>query len=1043
VNISRRALAQDAAPVPGTRWSRSRRAGIPVVAAATFALGAGQVALALPSEAATASSPIAVGHAPVLPKGATAAAAPAGSAALTLDIELRTPNSAGLGAYAAAVNDPKSSVYRQFLTTAEVAQRFGASAAEVAAVDSALKAAGLTPGPVSADGLFIPVSTTVAQASKAFGVGFAGYRAAGRSIYANTTAPKVAASIASDVSGIVGLDNIAYATPHHSAPHQVAKAGPSSAGPHASVAPRYSVPSCSNIGAVLGSGGAPLKEGTDYYTATTVSKVYGLSSLLAAGDNGSGVTVAVFELESYDASGVADLDGCYGSSAGVSEILVDGGPQTAANAAAGVGVESALDIENIANLAPGVNIIDYAGPDYTVATDANVLDTYGRIINDNTAQVVSSSWGLCEIDDTSSFISSEATLFAQAAVQGQTVMAASGDNGSTDCYGSDGTSRLSVDDPASQPNVLGVGGTRMTGLTDTVQSTWNSVQTYGSAKHYGATGGGVSVDEARPSYQSGVTGAGYTANCPTASGTGCRQVPDVSALADPDEAYVVETYMDDGQNPAGEYYFTVGGTSGAAPVWAAIYALADAGTACTNHRAGLAAPALYGAGTSLSRFSVFRDITAGNNGISAFHATYSYPAGNGYDLATGWGTPKAAGVAAVACQGAGSVTSAASYYQGVGPVRVLDTRHGTGGTTGPVAKGGTVKLQITGKNGVAASNVTAAVLNVTVTSTTGGGVATVYPDGTPLPAVSNLNWTAGQTVPNLVVVPVGANGAVDLWNGAPSSTVQFIADLSGYFTSDAAASGISSYTAVGPVRALDTRNGTGLPKAKVGNYSTATLPVGGTTISGVSIPSGITALALNVTVTNPTAVNGFVTVYPNETPAGAKATLPITSSLNFVRNETVPNMVIVPVGPDGKVNLYNGSAGTTDLVADVAGYFAAGTAGAKFHSLGPDRILDTRIGLGAAGTAPIAANGTLGLAVPSAATAIVANLTVTLAKSNGHITAYPDGSSVPTTSNVNFLAGQNIPNLAIVRNSGKVDFLNASSGTTALIADISGYFSAS
>jgi hypothetical protein len=512
-------------------------------------------------------------------------------------------------------------------------------------------------------------------------------------------------------------------------------------------------------------------------------------------------------------------------------------------------------------------------------------------------------------------------------------------------------------------------------------------------------------------------------------------VPDVSALADPAQGYVIEE-----TDQGAEAYATVGGTSGAAPVWAAIYALADASSACSSHKAGLASSALYAAGADLSRFSVFRDVTSGGNGISADGATYSYAAGNGYDLATGWGAPNAAGVAAVACQTA--VTSPASYFQALGPVRVLDTRKGTGGTTGPIGPGGTVKLQISGKNGVAPSNVTAAVLNVTVTAATGSGVATVYPDGSALPSASNLNWTKGETVPNLVVVPVGADGAVDLWNGAPSSTVQFVADLTGYFTSDAAASGISTYTAVGPVRAMDTRKGIGTPLAKIGAGKSISLPVGGTTVGSVSIPSGITAVAVNVTVTNPTG-GGFLTVYPNETAAGVPSTLPTTSNLNFVTNETVPNMVIVPVGADGKVDFYNGSAGTTDAIADIAGYFTSGTNGAKFHSLGPDRILDTRIALGSGGTSPIAANGTIGVPIPSVATAIITNVTVTLAKSNGHITAYPDGSSVPATSNLNFLAGQNIPNLAIVPNSGKVDFLNASAGTTALIADISGYFSAS
>jgi subtilase family serine protease len=124
------------------------------------------------------------------------------------------------------------------------------------------------------------------------------------------------------------------------------------------------------------------------------------------------VTVAVFELESYDAGGVSDYKNCYNISTSVSEVAVDGGPTTAANLYTGVGVESALDIENIATAAPGVSIVDYAGPDYTVATDAQILDTYRRIVNDNTAKVISSSWGLCEAAANPSTITAESTIFA-------------------------------------------------------------------------------------------------------------------------------------------------------------------------------------------------------------------------------------------------------------------------------------------------------------------------------------------------------------------------------------------------------------------------------------------------------------------------------------------------------------------------------------------------------------------------------------------------------------------------------------------------------
>lgn len=1046
MNRSTSAAPPEGVPPEGAR--RSRRVAIPAVATA-LALGVTQIALAAPGHAATAAR-VAVGHAPTIPGGAKAAAAPAGSNKLTLDLELNTPNSAALATVANEVNDPKSPYYHRFLGKGDVAKDFGAPADEVAAVDAALKAAGLTPGQVSADGLFIPVTATIAQAKAAFGTDFAGYQVGSRSVYANTSAPKFDATVAPDIAGVVGLDNIAYAVPQYVKTGKQGTTGfaPAAQRAHASVTPKVGttsvpVPTCNSINSYFGSPpppNPPLHNGTDYYTADAVSNIYGINSLLAGGDDGTGVTVAVFELENYDPQGYNALSTqCYGSRATVSEVPVDGGPANAPDLRTGVGVESALDLENIADLAPGVSIIDYAGPDWQGATNPQILDTYNKIVNDDTAKVVSTSWGLCEAHTDSAFVSAENTIFAKAAVQGQTVLAAAGDAGSTDCYDPNVTTpdhTLSVDDPASQPTVLGVGGTSMSGLTSPTQSAWNSVQTVGTTHYYGATGGGVSTLEGLPGFQAGVTASGYNATCAKAAGTGCREVPDVSALADPIEGYVIAIYD---SSIGGIPLTIIGGTSGAAPVWAAIYALADASPSCrVNGSAGEAAPALYAAGTTAAGYSVFRDIVGGSNGIPAYSAPYSYPATNGYDMATGWGVPNAPGVVNTACKV--GIVSPASYYTPVGPTRILDTRSNLG-ANGPVpANGGTIKVQITGANGVAAANVTAVVLNVTVTANASSGYATAYPDGSPAPATSNLNWVPNQTVPNLVVVPVGQNGMVDITNSSGSSA-QFIADLAGYFTSDATAATDSTYTAVGPVRAMDTRKGIGVPAGAVPSGGVVSLPVGGTTIGTVTVPAGITAVAMNVTVTAP-AVGGYVTVYPNQTAGGVPVTRPTVSNLNFSRNQTIANMVIVPVGADGKVDFYNG-AGATQLVADVAGYFSTGTSGAKYHALGPDRIVDTRIALGSGSTAPVGANGTLTLPIRGGVTAILANLTVAQTAAGGYLTAYPDNVARPTVSNLNFLPGQAVPNLAIVPNSGKIDFFNGSGGSLRLIVDLGGYFSAS
>jgi subtilase family serine protease len=1037
---------------PSSRPGALRRLGLPA-AALSIALGAGQLAGAAPSFAATQSAStqtgnVAVGHAPALPHNTVAAAAPAASKKLTLDVELNTGHASALSAYAAGVSNKNSSYYHHYLTPSQVAADFGASKSEIAAVEASLRAQGLAVGSVSSNGMFISATGTVAQSEHAFNVSIKGYKASGRTFYANTTAPTMAASVAGDVSGILGLDDVDYALPRSSTTHHVVKA--SSVG--SKVTSNYTVNSCSSISQVFSQYG--LTNGTDYYTDDSISSIYGLNSLLTNGNDGAGVTVGVFELESYDPTGVAQIDSCYGhSTTSVTEQAVDGGPTTAANMYDNVGVESALDIENIANLAPGASIIDYAGPDASSATDAQVLDVFSTMISADAAKVISDSWGQCEVltkNSDSTFQASENTLFETAATQGQTVLVASGDTGSTDCYGAGVTADntvLSVDDPASQPYVTAVGGTTMSGLSNPTPSTWNECQSTNA--DCGASGGGVSNTWPLPTWQSKAKASGYSTECTSTvsqGGTGCREVPDVSALADPNKGYIIEENYDDGvAADTGESYGIVGGTSGAAPVWAAIIALADASTTCkVGGNAGSINNQLYTVGTlSSTASSAFAtDVTTGNNKITADGATYGYSAGTGYDMATGWGTPKAAGVVSTVCQ-------APSYYQADGPTRLLDTRAKTqvGSVTGPIAKNASVTVQITGKNSVPAG-ATAAVLNVTVTQPSGAGNATVYPATSTEPLTSNLNWTAGQTMPNLVVVPLNSDGAVKITNNS-TGTVQFIADLEGYFTTSKAVSSVtsSSYTPVTPIRAMDTRSsGNGVAKAKVAaggtvkllvsdpTKSTTTITaIGGTTT--LSIPKGITGIAMNVTVTNVTG-GGYIEAYPN-----TLTTRPQSSNLNFSTGQTVANMVMVPVGSDGTVDFYNGGiSGSADVIADIAGYYTAGTSGDVYHPLGPVRVVDTRKNENASGA--IAAKGKLNLALPSSYKAIISNVTVTQPASGGYLNVYPLGGSLPNVSNVNFGTGQTIPNMAIVQSNSGVTFYNNASGTVQLVVDLSGYFSA-
>jgi hypothetical protein len=362
------------------------------------------------------------------------------------------------------------------------------------------------------------------------------------------------------------------------------------------------------------------------------------------------------------------------------------------------------------------------------------------------------------------------------------------------------------------------------------------------------------------------------------------------------------------------------------------------------------------------------------------------------------------------------------------PARVLDTRAGArvGNAAGT---GSPLTLSLFGKGGLPAGGIGAVALNVTVVSgenpTLGGGYVTVYPCGT-LPDASNLNFITGQTIPNSVIAPVSAAGTVCFF---VYGTAHLLADVSGYFP---AGTGFSSLT---PARVLDTRSG-----ARVGNAAGTGTPLTLSLFGKGGLPaSGIGAVALNVTVVsgeNPTLGGGYVTVYPC-------GTLPDASNLNFTTGQTIPNSVIAPVSATGTVCFY--VYGTAHLLADVSGYFPAGTG---FSSLTPARVLDTRSGAKVGNAAGTGTPLTLSLfgkgGLPASGIGAVAlNVTVVSGENptigGGYVTVYPCGT-LPDASNLNFTTGQTIPNsvIAPVSAAGTVCFYVY--GTAHLLADVSGYF---
>jgi uncharacterized protein (DUF1501 family) len=360
------------------------------------------------------------------------------------------------------------------------------------------------------------------------------------------------------------------------------------------------------------------------------------------------------------------------------------------------------------------------------------------------------------------------------------------------------------------------------------------------------------------------------------------------------------------------------------------------------------------------------------------------------------------------------------------PVRIVDTRSGIGlGRTVKLGPGERVDVPIGGRDGVPALGVGAVVMNVTVTQCEATGFLTVWPTGETMPDASSLNFTAGQSVPNLVIAKLGTAGHVSVFNS--NGNTHLIVDVSGWFPADQA------FVPLTPSRVLDTRTGNGAPAAKIGPGGVVDLQVLGR--GGVPNAGNVGAVAMNVTVDGPDS-ESFVTVWPKGDP------LPDASNLNMQPGQTVPNLVVAKVGAGGQISLRN-AFGSTDLLADVLGWFPTGTG---LQAVSPVRILDTRTGNGAPAV-PLGPQQTLELqvgsrgGVPPAASAVVMNVTATDASALGYVTVWPAGVARPDASNINTTPGRTSPNLVIVRlgTDGKVDLFN-SAGSVDLIADVMGYF---
>ena len=381
-------------------------------------------------------------------------------------------------------------------------------------------------------------------------------------------------------------------------------------------------------------------------------------------------------------------------------------------------------------------------------------------------------------------------------------------------------------------------------------------------------------------------------------------------------------------------------------------------------------------------------------------------------------------------------------FVSVGPKRVFDTRPGMSLSAlrqvGKSPIGGPVELrvQLTNLSGlVPASGVSAVSLNVTATGSSVAGYITVYACGT-RELVSSVNFAAGATVANAVITPLSASGDVCFYASTPTDV---IVDVNGWFATGAAFNG------VGPKRLLDTRPDSGpavlrvVPKAKVA--ANGVLEVKVTDLAGFVPATGVSAVSLNVVVTNPDFA-GYVTV-------DACGTRALVSSVNYVTGATVANAVIAPVSATGTVCFY--SLAGVDLVVDINGWFSQGSG---FVPTGPARVADSRPGqspdalrtvpkemIGGINILELKVTDLAGYVPAAGVSAVSLNVTAVNPVGAGYINVFSCGA-LEEVSSLNFVADQTVANAVIAPLSASGTICLFSSVATDVIIDINGWIGA-